>query len=85
MSTLNSISIFICIYFSVLACKCNSQGTVSDRNVLFIFQKNNNACNNNSCTCLLGYQGNDCNTCIDGYIVTSSNDGENVCEPGENA
>merc|ERR1712001_379747 len=65
-----------------LACKCNSQGTLSNRNTLYIFQRDNSACNNDSCTCNSGYAGNDCNVCDFGYIVTSTENGENTCEPG---
>ena len=71
--------------FWFLACKCNSKGTLSNRNTLYIFQRDNSACNNDSCTCTSGYSGNDCNVCDNGYIVTGTENGENTCQPGKNA
>ena len=75
--------ILILIYF--LACKCNSQGTLPNRNTLFIFEQDNSACNNDSCKCNSGYSGKDCNVCDIGYTVTATDNGENTCEPGKNA
>ena len=64
------------------ACKCNSKGTVAKRGLLFIHQRQNNACSNDSCTCLTGYDGADCNSCKSGYYITSTIDEENTCEQG---
>ena len=71
--------------FSFLACRCNSKGTLSNRNTLYIYQQDNATCNNDSCTCNSGYSGSDCNLCDNGYMVTATENGENTCEPGENA
>ena len=68
----------------ILACKCNSRGSVASRNILFIYQRDNTACNNETCICITGYKGNDCNMCEAGYFVSSSYYGENICEPGDN-
>ena len=65
------------------ACKCNSKGTVAKRGLLFIHQVQNNACSNDSCTCLLGYDGADCNSCKNGYYIASTIDEENTCEKGK--
>ena len=76
-----------CIYLFwwFLACKCNSKGTFSNRNTVYIYQRDNTACNNDSCACISGYSGNDCNSCDNGYVVTDTENGENMCEPGKNA
>ena len=36
-----------------------------------------------SCDCLTGYTGNDCNSCDAGYVVSSTENLENTCELGE--
>ena len=75
------IKIMVQIFFFP-ACKCNSKGTISKRGLLFIHQTQNNACSNDSCTCLTGYDGADCNSCKNGYYVSSTIDEENTCEQG---
>ena len=51
---------------------------------MYIFERDNSACNNGSCMCKSGYSGNDCNECDNGYKVISTDMGENTCEPGKN-
>ena len=48
-------------------CSCNSKGT--------------NSCSRNdgSCNCLIGYSGDNCNTCSEGYEASSSENGQNTC------
>ena len=52
---------------------------------MYIYERDNSACNTDSCTCSAGYSGNDCNMCDNGYVVTATENGENTCELGENA
>ena len=66
-----------------LACKCNSYGTVSKKNLIYIREKENNLCNEEStCTCLDGYTENDCNACEteNDYYLEETVNGENKCK-----
>ena len=56
---------------------------MAKRGLSFIHQRQNNACSNDSCTCLTGYDGADCNSCKNGYYISSTIDEENTCEPGK--
>ena len=58
-------------------CICNSIGSTKDDGSLC----NHKCCNDDgSCTCIMGYVGDDCNTCDSEYYVSFNFNGENTCE-----
>ena len=46
---------------------------------MYIYQRDSSGCNDGDCTCKLGYSGNDCNSCEEGFFIASVEDGENNC------
>ena len=66
-------------FFPISECKCNSLGsTKNDGSPCF-----GKCCNDdNTCKCKIGYIGNDCNECDNGYIVSNITNGEKTCSLG---
>lgn len=56
---------------------CNATHFDTSVNITYSCIDGNSTILSGTCTCALGYEGSDCNTCIDGY----TDDGSGGCEP----
>ena len=48
--------------------------------MIFIHERDSPDCNDKPCKCKVGYSGNDCNYCAQGFYLSSSVNGENTCK-----